>query len=68
MLDPKTSCYYRLDPIGMRVWQLLGEFQSVDAICGALEPEFQVDAETCRGDVIAFLDRLQRAGLVESAQ
>jgi Coenzyme PQQ synthesis protein D (PqqD) len=67
MLDPAASRYYRLDPIGLRVWELLGQVRSLDAICAALEPEFEVSAEQCRADVIAFLDRLQHAGLVEPA-
>lgn len=67
MLDPTTSRYYRLDPIGLRVWELLDQVRSVDAICGALEPEFEVSAERCRADVITFLDRLEHAGLVELA-
>jgi hypothetical protein len=67
MLDPTTSHYHRLDPIGLRVWELLGEVHSVDAICQALGPEFEVSAEQCRADVITFLDGLERAGLVELA-
>ena len=65
MLDPTTSRYYQLDPIGLRVWELLGQVRSVDAICQVLEPEFDVSAERCRADVIAFIDGLKRAGLVE---
>lgn len=68
MLDPRTSCYYRLDSIGLRVWELVAQLQSVDAICAALEPEFEVNAKTCRADVITFLDRLALAGLVEPVQ
>jgi hypothetical protein len=67
MLDPTTSSYHRLDPIGLRVWELLGQARSVDEICEALESEFEVSAARCRADVIAFLDRLKHAGLVEPA-
>jgi hypothetical protein len=67
MLDPDTSCYYRLDPVGLRVWELLAERRSVEAICRALEPEFEVSARTCRTDVLAFLDRLDHAGLLEAS-
>jgi Coenzyme PQQ synthesis protein D (PqqD) len=67
MLDPATSRYHRLDPIGLRVWELLGQAASVDEICQALEPEFEVSAERCRADVITFLDKLHRAGLVKAA-
>lgn len=67
MLDPSTSRYYRLDPIGLKVWELLDQARSVDAVCGALAPEFEVSLEQCRADVITFLDRLERAGLVEPA-
>jgi hypothetical protein len=67
MLDPTTSRYHRLDPIGLRVWELLGQDRSIEEICEALEPEFEVSAERCRADVITFLDHLNRAGLVKAA-
>jgi Coenzyme PQQ synthesis protein D (PqqD) len=68
MLDPKTSCYHRLDPVGVRIWALLSVPRSVDALCRELEPEFDVSATTCRADVLEFLDRLKHAGLVRAAQ
>lgn len=68
MLDPRTSCYHRLDPVGLRVWELLEQPRSIDGLCSVLEPEFEVSAATCRADVLAFLNRLNHAGLVETAQ
>ena len=65
MLDTRRSRYFGLDRIGRRVWDLLEEPRSVDALCGELEDEFDVDAETCRTDVLAFLEQLSEAELSE---
>ncbi len=65
MLDPRRSVYYGLDPIGRRIWQLLEEPRSVSDVCTALDEEFEVDPETCRADVLAFLEELSDAELVE---
>jgi hypothetical protein len=37
----------------------------VDALCGELQAQFRVEAETCRTDVLAFLEELSEAGLLE---
>jgi coenzyme PQQ synthesis protein D (PqqD) len=66
MLDPRTSTYYGLDAIGHRIWDLLEEPQPVSALCEALQAEFDVPADTCRSDVLAFLERLEGAGLLEA--
>jgi hypothetical protein len=65
MLDTRKSLYFGLDHVGRRVWELLAEPQSVAALCGTLEREFDVTRETCRTDVVAFLERLREQDLVE---
>lgn len=67
MLDPETGHYHRLDPTGLRVWELLAERQSVEAICHVLELEFDVSADTCRAEVLEFLGQLAHAGLLQPA-
>ena len=66
MLDPKRSRYFGLDPIGRRIWELLERPRSVDAICGTLQEEFDVTAETCRADVLTLLGELQDAELLDT--
>jgi hypothetical protein len=66
MLDPRTSRYFALDAIGLRVWELLEEPRSVAALCEALEGEFDVSPDACRRDVLAFLEQLENAELLDA--
>jgi Coenzyme PQQ synthesis protein D (PqqD) len=65
MLDTESSRYFGLDPIGHRIWELLEEPSSVEALCSAMEAEFEVSPETCEEDVLGFLGELEEANLVE---
>jgi hypothetical protein len=65
MLDPSRSLYFGLNSVGHRIWELLERPQPVNALCAALESQFDVSAQTCRIDVLAFLERLADAELVE---
>jgi hypothetical protein len=65
ILDLRRGHYLGIDPIGRRIWELLEQPRSVDALCAALEGQFEVSAETCRTDVLAFVAQLADAELVE---
>jgi len=65
MLDPRRSRYFGLDAVGHRIWELLESPRSVEALCSELQGEFDVDAESCQGDVLVFLGQLAEAELVE---
>jgi hypothetical protein len=65
MLDPGRSLYFSLDAVGHRVWELLSEPRSVASLCSVLQGEFDVAADTCRADVLAFLEQLREAELLE---
>ena len=65
MLDTDKSLYFGLDEVGRRIWELLEQPQSFEAICSALQNEFDVDPKTCRTDVRAFISEMAEAELVE---
>jgi hypothetical protein len=65
MLDPRQSRYFGLDRVGRRVWDLIEEPISVGALCAVLQDEFDVAPDVCRADVLAFLERMDVAELVE---
>lgn len=65
MLEPDKSLYFGLDTVGRRIWELLEQPQSFEALCSVLQGEFAVDAETCRTDVRGFLSQMAEAELVE---
>ena len=64
MMDVEEGRYYELDPVGARIWALLEPGPRVAEVCGVLAGEYEVAPETCRDEVCAFLDELDRLGVV----
>lgn len=58
MLDTNSGMYYELDTIGSRIWNLMEPKTSVDRLLDVLMGEYDVAADTCRDDVLAFLEEL----------
>lgn len=64
LLDFDGAVYYGLDEVGARIWQLLGETESVDTIVATLAAEYDATPETLRADVERLLRELAERGLV----
>ena len=64
-IDAARGVGYALNESAGRIWELIATPISLDAICAQLRQEYQVDEQTCRRDVIAVLQALGKAGLVE---
>jgi hypothetical protein len=58
----KGSCY-GLNGVGTRIWALIAEARTIDAICASLLSEYEVDAAQCRSEVIDLLEALCAEGL-----
>lgn len=65
ILDLKSGMYYGLDVVGAKVWTLIEQPTLLCAIREAIMSEYDVDAETCERDILAFVSQMQTAGLVE---
>lgn len=65
MMDAEEGRYYELDPVGASVWELLDHEKSVAEVCEALEKQYDVAPVTCREDVLAFVEELERLGVVQ---
>jgi hypothetical protein len=65
MLDVDRAVYFGLERIGRRIWELLEEPRPAGALCETLQAEFDVAPERCQADVLAFLEEMERAQLVE---
>ena len=65
LLDLASEQYFGLDEVGTRVWQLLNEGQSLDAMLEVLLGEYEVERERLVADVRALLASLIEKGLVE---
>jgi hypothetical protein len=64
LLNLENECYFGLDEIGARMWQVLTTADSVQAAFETLLAEFDVEAEQLRGDLTALLEKLESHGLV----
>ena len=65
LLNLNTGVYFGLDPVGTAVWRLIDGFRSAPEIVAAMTAEYDVEAETCRGDLARFLDDLRANDLIE---
>jgi len=64
VLDMSKSAYLGFNATAAQVWRLLQEPRSLDELCAALNAEFDVDAQRCRQEVEALLQKLQSAGMI----
>jgi hypothetical protein len=64
ILDLASGTYFGLDPVGARIWQLIGEGVGLDDICETLLAEFDTARETVTHDVNRLIGELQAQGLV----
>ncbi|HSJ65988.1 MAG TPA: PqqD family peptide modification chaperone [Gemmatimonadaceae bacterium] len=64
MMSIDQGMYFGLEGVGPRIWALLDRPRRVDDVCTALTEEFDIDADSCRREVIGFLDELRDAHLI----
>jgi hypothetical protein len=67
ILDLKSGTYYGLDVLGARIWSLIEQPATVVSIREAIVADYDVEDATCERDILAFLQQMQEAGLVEIA-
>ena len=67
LLDLAGERYFGLDPIGTRIWQLLADAPSLQQVHATLCGEFDAPAERIQADLLALVQELAVAGLVEIA-
>ena len=64
MLDPEVGRYYEFDPVARRVWKLIETESPVASVRDALTREFAVDGQACERDLLAFVGKMAKHGLV----
>ncbi len=65
ILDLKSGVYHGLNEVGARVWNLIQQPKAVKDIKAALLEEYEVEPEQCDRDLMALLEELLDAGLIE---
>ena len=67
MMDLESGNYFGLDSIGARIWELVAQPIKIRDICARLVAEYDVDPEACKTDVLGFLEKLAKNGIVKVA-
>lgn len=57
--------YYGLDAVGARVWQIIQTPTAFSEVRRAIVSEYDVEPERCEADLLALLQKMADAGLVE---
>ena len=58
LLHLGSGTYFGLDAVGTRVWELLREGASPEAICETLRSEYSDAGEALEADILGFLGQL----------
>ena len=64
MMSADSGNYIGLSDVGARIWELIDTPRDVEAVCSALQAEYDVTPETCRAEVEAFLKEMVKHGAI----
>ncbi len=64
LLNIADNHYYGLDDVATRMWQLLAEHGTEDAVIQAMLAEYDVDEAALRQDFAALVTELEQRGLL----
>ncbi|HFD12781.1 MAG TPA: PqqD family protein [Crenotrichaceae bacterium] len=65
MMDLNLENYFGLEAIGTRIWQLLENETTLQALCEQLTEEFEVGWDQCMEDVRTFLGELSAQNMIQ---
>ena len=68
LLDLAGERYFGLDPVGTRIWALLAQAPVLEQVHPTLCEEFQAEPARIETDLLALVQQLAAAGLVELGQ
>lgn len=67
LLDIEQGVCFSLNPVGLKIWDLLKQKLSLDQIVDALATEFQVPRDQLRSDASEFIAALLAKNLLRQA-
>jgi hypothetical protein len=65
LLDLASEQYFGLDPVGTRIWQLIGDGTGLQSIHDCMLAEFDAAPDQLRHDLLALASQLRDAGLIK---
>ncbi|MBD9415033.1 lasso peptide biosynthesis PqqD family chaperone [Pseudomonas sp. PDM16] len=67
MMSIERGAYFGISGVGTRIWELLEQPASVEALVRAIHAEYEVDEPTCQRDMLVFVRELVKHGVVSLA-
>lgn len=67
ILDLASGTYFGLDPVGARIWELMGEGKTLGEICEQMLEEYEVSREELDRDTMRLAQELADQGLIGPA-
>jgi hypothetical protein len=64
ILDLASGTYFGLDPVGARIWELMGEGKALADICDQMLEEYEVSREELERDTLRLAQELADQGLI----
>jgi len=64
ILDLATGTYFGLNPVGARIWTLLGEGKTLVQVCDVMQEEFDVSRANIERDVLDLVGQLREQQLI----
>jgi hypothetical protein len=64
LLDLESECYYGLDPVGTRIWQLIRDHGELRTIYDTLLDEYDVEPSRLQSDLEALIADACARGLI----
>ena len=58
LLTTNDNCFYTLNPVGTRVWELADNKRTINEIANIICREFKVDRKTAVKDIAIFIGEL----------
>ncbi len=68
ILSLKNGKYYGVNSVGVTVWTNVQKAATLAEIEAAVMNEYEVDEETCRREVLLFLEEMLREELIETVR
>ena len=64
IMELERGTYFGLDPVGARVWDLVGEGRTLGAVCAVMLEEYEVDEAQLEQDIRELVQDLRQRGLL----
>lgn len=65
LLNLESGVYFGLDPVGTRMWQLIGEHGNLSSVVASLADEYAAEEPKLREDLLRLVEDLAKSGLVD---